>query len=37
VLFLNELRTAHANRDVHVYPGDFNRRLHDILTPEIIG
>jgi three-Cys-motif partner protein len=37
VLFLNELRRAHANRDVNVYPGDFNRRLNEILTPEIIG
>jgi three-Cys-motif partner protein len=35
--YLEELRRKHPDRDVVVLPGDFNRRVHEILTPQIIG
>lgn len=34
---LEELRRAHPDVDVRVYGGDFNRRVHEILTPAVIA
>lgn len=34
---LRELRNQHPDRDVVVYKGDFNRRVDEILRPEVVS
>jgi three-Cys-motif partner protein len=34
---LEELKAKHPSRDVEVFPGDFNQRVHEILRPQIIS